>query len=1289
MPKTPDRLIELKRAVRTLLALDGRVLALHSGAWLVQRGQVRDPAALLDWVGSTHAPAAQTLQACFTPDTRCEPLHAQHLAAAQHAWSQLHAQRELLADTPARWLGGQRRDAVWLQAQYARLRVLGEVLRAPAQTPAALLAIWFAQPEWAHRSLSKRQLELALLDPGPLTQLPDADLGAVPEPVWRISLELICQHERPSCALAASLIAATARWEVYVRAAWWPWLVRGIAPQDVETWPPRERAAAAPPTDWPWPAVQVYVRLASDLRRVPGGGLPLPPEAFSRLPGARKPALVALASALDLSLRPAHTRDDAEQRLAWADLSLRLQGKPAQPPAPEPGLGGKIDPGFADWLADPTLDHYLTLRRALDQPLQVSTRLRQDYRALEQAETQRQFLSTLPDTDPRRAQLLRLARTADPARTRKRLQQECAHLELQWRLADADRQLQSLLTRVIGCALPPWTEAWRDGARLYLAVDHNHAELRTLLRAAASGTALALRRQLPGNAAWLEQAQAHLDVDAWLDPPSHSLPLRGQNLAIRAERDPLQALRMGLSFDSCLAIDEGCNRHSAIINALDANKWVVYVRDAQERIVARQLIGIASDWKLVGYRVYTSIGHTTELIAALGAYARDLGERASLLLADHGVPVTLNGRHWYDDGTHAWPAATDGDSNGLTAYCAGLGLSAPRHADPELQTEARRHALACAGRIEALPHWVDSYPSGVRNRQMLSARLGWTTLLRLLGDPRCRHDYELAQLSETDLHAQLTRIARWRPRHQGYLSLPLSVPVSRASLRLLCKLVETADPEQQLDDHGVEHALLRYAPAFAEAATLDALMAELPRVLSCFDQLARLLPDCGACIECAELGLLVALQRAWLRNRQPASALKLLATRAASARWPRLLLRLGASVHLEAPGQTPLFDPPRPAHSVQRALERLAQRDPQLRADPHYWVAIWRHGDPEQPLQPEVWPPTAPFDALGDLLLALPALWPVLRRYAPRPGELPTLDPLRACWHRQVPTAWRAGLPAQVAAGGDNALSAARLLVQINDAALIEQALAGCARPRGVRGTGAANPQAQARTLLQRAHAHSRLQRKLLTVEGDLDLPALARLWPALQAAGADISTWPTDWPLALTLHPEASLLTASLLQSEQLPTWAPAYLEVALGARMSMERYIATARFPALAALRDRAFPLSWGGHNARQHLQGMPADLAEHWLRSVLAAGDEELLGDGPPDWYQRLAVLARSACTPEVWLALYQQLPDALARSLFLQALKAADAPALRALLPTELGSSALDWLAHRLQQLDAMP
>jgi len=55
--------------------------------------------------------------------------------------------------------------------------------------------------------------------------------------------------------------------------------------------------------------------------------------------------------------------------------------------------------------------------------------------------------------------------------------------------------------------------------------------------------------------------------------------------------------------DSGLSIG-GCNQHSAIANALDANKRVLFIYDENGKFLASQLLAITKDRKLACFLVY-------------------------------------------------------------------------------------------------------------------------------------------------------------------------------------------------------------------------------------------------------------------------------------------------------------------------------------------------------------------------------------------------------------------------------------------------------------------------------------------------------------------------------------------------------------------------------------------------------------------------------------------------------------------------------------------------------------
>lgn len=1224
MPKTDRNLAELKRQVRLLLALDGRALRLADGLWLVRDGRLRDVhtlRALLQRPGV----ARNELKACFTEGTHCEPLSRQHLAAATHALAVLQMHVEELEDTPARWLGGQRRDRTWLAGQRGRVQRLSGWLGAPTNGDA--LAAWFDGAPLP--PLDARGEALAWLCDTPPTHA--AMLDGCDDGVFAQALSRITTHGPREADVAAALIAATSIWPAEALDAWWSWLARGVDPRAVACWPPASRARAAPPADWPLDAVGVYLRLTAALLRTPGGGrLNLAPSQFARLASGRRTTLLALASALDQVL--GGDAGAVEQTLALADSALRLDGRLqlAQAAPLRAGLGSAADPGFVEWLGDAALvDRYLSLREALGEPVEISRRLRQDHAAAQRGEVERAFLDALPADDPRRARLARPA-ASDPARTRRRIAAECTQLELRWRMAEVDRALRDTLARALGAASPRWDEAWRDAARLYLAVDRNHAELKGLLRAAAAGNAAAWRLRLPGNAAWLARAAAHLDTAAWLDPPAHSFPWRGSTCTLAAERDPLQALRMGLPFDSCLAIDAGCNRHSAIINALDANKWVVYLRDPRGRILARQLVAISGDWQLIGYRVYTSIGTGEGLIDAFADYTRALAAQCGIEPADHGQPDTLNGREWYDDGTHPWRRAEAGEAaQQVEAYLGELGIGALDIPGLDLANEARRHALARAGHVAALPDWYDARPSGLRNLALLQARYGRSGLLRLLGDPQRRDRYRFEPLREAPL-GELLKLRRQLqdPARVGFGRDLGDNPIDDESIRHALRELLAEPADARFDDDSFEHALLTLLPRWVETLSFTALAAQLPLLARAWERLADGLPaDCADCVRASEDWLLRALRGAWRRDPDPPRMLRLLQARHTGERLPRWLLALAAREHLAAPVALPLFAPPRPDRAVRRALEALVARHPALRTHPLQLAARLRHSDPDElDIDTIEWPDAPPWNALGDAICDWPALWPALRRYARRPGDLSPCSPIEAYWARQVATAWRAALPAIVAALDDDSLVAARILGDIGDAGLIDETR-GLLRRQSHRAGSQRKRANEAQALLRAA-------------VGASTLGATRFAWQSLDERAEQASL------TLLEAHPEARSLTDALIDHPEPPAWARGWLQRQLRGSFDAQRCLRLWQQPQWRDLTLLAAPQAWSASHARRLLQRWPQDLGEHWLTHALQSGNTDLLDDGPVDWFQRLGALARAHCSDAQQASLCLALPDALA-------------------------------------------
>ncbi|GMU57827.1 MAG: hypothetical protein AMXMBFR33_69730 [Candidatus Xenobia bacterium] len=157
------------------------------------------------------------------------------------------------------------------------------------------------------------------------------------------------------------------------------------------------------------------------------------------------------------------------------------------------------------------------------------------------------------------------------------------------------------------------------------------------------------------NRAWLERARrAGLKVGAWLRGFSATIEVGGKTLMISTERDPLEVLKMGTYFQTCLSLEDGSNNQSLLSNALDINKQVLYARGPDGTVVARKLIGATARGELAGYHTYAHASLPDlerELGTRLVAYARE----CNLEPSDSATPEEVHWADWWDDGNVPWP----------------------------------------------------------------------------------------------------------------------------------------------------------------------------------------------------------------------------------------------------------------------------------------------------------------------------------------------------------------------------------------------------------------------------------------------------------------------------------------------------------------------------------------------------------------------------------------------------------------------------------------------------------
>jgi hypothetical protein len=196
----------------------------------------------------------------------------------------------------------------------------------------------------------------------------------------------------------------------------------------------------------------------------------------------------------------------------------------------------------------------------------------------------------------------------------------------------------------------------RSGARedtvLFLhTLDESQRKGRTLVRRHLEGLPPA-KEQHPANRRWLDTLPSPTSSQ-WMSPftRKRQIPNLGE-VTISVEQDPLEILRMGDYGGSCLG-SGACNQYSAMTNAMEANKQVVYARDGAGRVVGRQLIAISEEKRLVCFMVYpTDVPDELEMFFAV--YDRDFAEALQLPLETENryTMAAPLGMEWYDDG--AW-----------------------------------------------------------------------------------------------------------------------------------------------------------------------------------------------------------------------------------------------------------------------------------------------------------------------------------------------------------------------------------------------------------------------------------------------------------------------------------------------------------------------------------------------------------------------------------------------------------------------------------------------------------
>lgn len=378
--------------------------------------------------------------------------------------------------------------------------------------------------------------------------------------------------------------------------------------------------------------------------------LNLPPEFTNWLVTACERGGPVLAGVALTLLSQTHAEQTMNQLhalgCAWQDPAMRRPLEEwSRPQAVHPELERLVERG----LPRPELVELLHHRRLAGLPHSLPRGLRDLLTQDEREARELAYLRAHPELAVRRLKLeseeLRQQRRQGTLRqARKALGQTVARA----RQASLERLLEEaarrLLRRYAGKATDSWKlpPGWAQATLLLRNPLVQRPLLLSFLEDLAHGRPA---RERPANRAWLTRAR--FDVERWMQ----GFHCQIGPLTFATERNPLEVLRMGSFFNTCLALEGGCNSQSLLPNALDVNKQVVLGRRPDGTVAMRKLLGATAAGELAGYHTYS---HGEKVGEALHQALRGYAAACGLRLSDTATPEDLHEAGWYDDGNEAW-----------------------------------------------------------------------------------------------------------------------------------------------------------------------------------------------------------------------------------------------------------------------------------------------------------------------------------------------------------------------------------------------------------------------------------------------------------------------------------------------------------------------------------------------------------------------------------------------------------------------------------------------------------
>lgn len=169
----------------------------------------------------------------------------------------------------------------------------------------------------------------------------------------------------------------------------------------------------------------------------------------------------------------------------------------------------------------------------------------------------------------------------------------------------------------------------------------------------------------PANVQFLERLQScGINTQPWtVDRTRTVTDPRGVQTHLRMESDPVEILRMGQYFGTCLSPGD-INFYSAVANAIDVNKQVLYARDGRGKVVGRCLLALGDSGAIVTFHAY---GTTDEFRfdRLVADFVSDLARDMGTCIANNDHISALVGGSWYDDGPIDHGISITGESSSV------------------------------------------------------------------------------------------------------------------------------------------------------------------------------------------------------------------------------------------------------------------------------------------------------------------------------------------------------------------------------------------------------------------------------------------------------------------------------------------------------------------------------------------------------------------------------------------------------------------------------------------------